>query len=564
MRRLSAGALLSYILVAAVSGRADEIRSPVAGTWKLSVLIQGQDIALAIVKVEVKDGKAEATVIATGARPFTGAKVEQARAGEHSLHLAFKTASSTFNVAAYGRKDERRPRVLTGSVEIRNNYEVVTLERTTENELDQANPATTVEGADELRKLNSKDEKVRAEAMKIIQEKYEGKPVVYAAALRCWQHYNGQDADLKRERVVGEEFVQVAARFGRELEIHTATAVARSLVAKKNGADAAISFARRAEKLLVDTDPPIRQLATLKTLASALGKADKVDATAVQAIETRIAKLDEQLDAEFDNRAVPFKTQPFAGRKDKSSRVAVVELFTGAHCPPCVAADIAFDALLKTYQPTEVVLLQYHLHVPRPDPLTNLDGELRSAIYRVEGTPALIVNGKEGPAIGGNAKAAEEGYNELKELLAKALLGEAKAGLDLAVKRAGDKIEATVTITGLTSTKAARLHVLLVEDVVRYHGSNGQRLHHHVVRAEIADVEAKPPKGEAVPQKFTVSVSDVRNKLAAYLLRVNLDDPFLDDERPIDLKRLKIVALIQEKDGKEILHAVQRDVPEEK
>ena len=103
MRHLCAGALLSFTLVAAVLGRADEVRSPLAGTWKLSVLIQGQDIALAIVKVEVKDGKAEATVVATGARPFAGAKVEQARVGERSLHVTFKTAGNTFNVRAYGQ-----------------------------------------------------------------------------------------------------------------------------------------------------------------------------------------------------------------------------------------------------------------------------------------------------------------------------------------------------------------------------------------------------------------------------------------------------------------------------
>ena len=317
--------------------------------------------------------------------------------------------------------------------------------------------------------------------------------------------------------------------------------------------------------MLVETDPPVRQTnRTLKTLAFVLGKAEKVDTATVEAIETRIARLDELLDVEFEKKAIPFKPQPFPGRKDKSSRVAVVELFTGAHCPPCVAADVAFDALLKTYKPSEVICLQYHLHVPRPDPLTNLDGELRSALYRVEGTPTFIVNGKNGPEIGGSAKEGEEAYKEMIDAIAKVLLGEAKAGLDLAVQRAGDKIETTVTITGLNSTKPARLILLLVEDVVRYPGSNGQRLHHHVVRAEVADVEAKLPKGAAVLQKFSVSVSDVRTKLAAYLLRVNLDDPFLDDERPLDLKRLKIVALIQEKESKEILHAVQVDVPEGK
>ena len=46
----------------------------------------------------------------------------------------------------------------------------------------------------------------------------------------------------------------------------------------------------------------------------------------------------------------------YAGRKGKSDRVVLVELFTGAQCPPCVTADLAFDALDKTYKPDDVVL----------------------------------------------------------------------------------------------------------------------------------------------------------------------------------------------------------------
>ena len=52
-----------------------------------------------------------------------------------------------------------------------------------------------------------------------------------------------------------------------------------------------------------------------------------------------------------------------------------MELFTGAQCPPCVAADVAFDVLEKTYKPADLVLIQYHLHIPGPDPLTNAASE---------------------------------------------------------------------------------------------------------------------------------------------------------------------------------------------
>ena len=44
----------------------------------------------------------------------------------------------------------------------------------------------------------------------------------------------------------------------------------------------------------------------------------------------------------------------------------LVEVFTGAECPPCAAVDLAFDGLMKAYTPRDAILLQYHIHVPAP------------------------------------------------------------------------------------------------------------------------------------------------------------------------------------------------------
>src|SRR5262249_60565694 len=94
------------------------------------------------------------------------------------------------------------------------------------------------------------------------------------------------------------------------------------------------------------------------------------------------------------SRAVTIAFTKSAGRKEKSDRGVLVEVWPGAACPPCGGVDLGFDALIKTYQPSEVVMLQYHLHIPRPDPLTNEDSESRSTYYgdAVEGTPTLIAN----------------------------------------------------------------------------------------------------------------------------------------------------------------------------
>ena len=81
-----------------------------------------------------------------------------------------------------------------------------------------------------------------------------------------------------------------------------------------------------------------------------------------------------------------------------------MELFTGAQCPPCVAADVAFDALEMAYDPKDLILSQYHMHIPGPDPLTNPASIARWDFYRekypqnVGGTPTTMFNGSRRPA----------------------------------------------------------------------------------------------------------------------------------------------------------------------
>src|SRR5262249_19842786 len=158
-------------------------------------------------------------------------------------------------------------------------------------------------------------------------------------------------------------------------------------------------------------------------------------------------------------------------RKRTSERVALLELFTGAQCPPCVAADIAFDAVLKTHKPSEVVLLQYHLHIPGPDPLTNADTVKRSEYYGLEGTPATYLDGKETEALGGGRGRGKDSYDTLRKQLDGALKKNAAANLSLAVQRTGDKIDIEADVADLAKTgDRVRLRFALVEEVVRYPG----------------------------------------------------------------------------------------------
>src|SRR5262249_18362968 len=207
--------------------------------------------------------------------------------------------------------------------------------------------------------------------------------------------------------------------FGLEVEKYAAALVCQALCRAEKVSPLAVEYGRRAEKALVGDEPPGPAYVILDALATALRRTGK-DKEA-QELEARVDKLETALNAESEKTAVPFKPAEFKGRKGNSQRVAVVELFTGAYCPPCVAADVAFDAALKTYQPKDVIFLQYHVHIPRPDRLTNADTDKRLQHYRAQGVPFSLLNGEPTKALGGPKDSGERSYKILREQIDDAL-----------------------------------------------------------------------------------------------------------------------------------------------
>src|SRR5262249_28016427 len=91
-------------------------------------------------------------------------------------------------------------------------------------------------------------------------------------------------------------------------------------------ADVGLSYARKAVKMLEEDTPTAQKAAAYKLLAGALasrGKKDEADKLA-----GTIDKMEAQLDAEYLKTSIPFEPVKFAGRKGKSQRVSLVELFT--------------------------------------------------------------------------------------------------------------------------------------------------------------------------------------------------------------------------------------------
>jgi hypothetical protein len=357
-----------------------------------------------------------------------------------------------------------------------------------------------------------------------------------------------------------------AAQRKSGLTAETAATTAR--IAKLDSEQARVELERatQAEKALTESDTPDKQANVLGALLAAQRKAGlSVEADRT---EVRLEKIEVELDRKFHATVPPFKPATFDGRKTASDRTVVLELFTGAECPPCVAADVAFESLGKTYKPSELVLIQYHLHIPGPDPLTSPASEARWAYYRerfpkeVPGTPTAVFNGKPLPFVGGNIAKSEEAYAKYRETVDRLVEEPSRAKLAITADRHGDTLTVRATVGQVAGPGAdKRLRLVLVEESIRFLGGNRLRFHHMVVRAMPGGAEGFKLTEAASRHTVSVHLGELREELTKYLDAYAAEKrPFPRPGRPMDFQGLKAIALVQDDKTGEILQAVQCDV----
>src|SRR5262245_9130138 len=358
-----------------------------------------------------------------------------------------------------------------------------------------------------------------------------------------------------------------AAKYGSRLARETTIGAAETLNGQKGYAAAAVAQAEKgangvAEKFNMHVQA--RALRALRDAQTAAGKEQDAKKTG----ET-LAKVDAILDDEYIRTVPPFKPEKFAGRKDSAAnRPVVMELFTGAQCPPCVAADAAFDALEMTYGPKDLILIQYHVHIPGPDPMTNPDTLARWDYYtkkfeqEMGGVPSSRFNGKPQEGGGGAMSNSEPKFNAYTKIVNGLLDDKTDINVTGAVKRAGDKVTMEVGVEGLkVFGDKARLRVLVVEEKVKFAGGNGMRFHHRVVRAMPGGAAGIELTEKPLKKSFDLDLAELRKSLNKYLDQyAEKERPFPYSERPMDMKHLKVIALVQDDSTAEILTAAEFNV----
>jgi hypothetical protein len=281
--------------------------------------------------------------------------------------------------------------------------------------------------------------------------------------------------------------------------------------------------------------------------------------------------LEEMLDARAEKMMPKPAVKPYAPPKGRTDRIVLAEIFTGSGCPPCVGADLAFEGALDRYKGQELAVLMYHLHIPRPDPMTNASTEARSTFYGVQGVPAFYIDGvSDGKGGGGASSAPAIMKDRLEPTIDKQLLAKSGAKVTLKAAASGGIVNVNVQVgKPSVAAKKLRLHVALVEERVRYAGENGVRFHPMVVRS----LAGKDAQGFAVtPGKpLTAAWAFDLAKVAA-AAKADLDAfeakrsaggtpfQFAQKKHDMDPGRLLVVAFVQDEDSKQVLQAASAKI----
>ncbi|HVS34832.1 MAG TPA: hypothetical protein VMS17_04565, partial [Gemmataceae bacterium] len=367
MRRIVwAGAAVALAaFLPGLTGRLSAADAPLAGVWKISMLSPGREVPYLLVEIKDNNGTPAADVIAFINPQLKDFKVESITAdADKSFHATLTGAGATFAVAGYSSKPSEKPEEWLGSMAINGRRSLIRVERTDMKTLPPPGPISPAVQA--LQKaLTTPDPKAKIAALNdLLADKATDPATALNADLALLTALTQTMADAEDVHKAADATVALATPYGPEERRDVLLKAARTLSGYEKTAALAVDYARSAEKLLDATASASEQADVLKALKTALTK--KGDAAEAKDVAARLAKIDDQLDAEFLRDAIPFTPTQFTGRTSKSDRVAVVELFTGAQCPPCVAADVAFDAVGKSYKADDLVLLQYHLHIPGP------------------------------------------------------------------------------------------------------------------------------------------------------------------------------------------------------
>lgn len=307
-------------------------------------------------------------------------------------------------------------------------------------------------------------------------------------------------------------------------------------------------------------------LAAQSLLSRATPEARQTFATLYARVHGGTDGSEDYLDRQYHRLfPAPIHAEPYKPSAQRTDRVVLAEVYTGAGCPPCVAADLAFDATLERYRRQDVAVVMFHEHIPRPDPLTNADTIARWKWLQGRGVPTYAIDGQQSGGGGPRGYAADIDKRN-REIIEKRLEVPAAASLQLTAEHSGPVVRVRAKASDLArNSPDLALHVVLVEKLVRYSGENGIRFHPMVVRGhaafELKDAPSKDAEHTFDLAEVEAAVRRHLDEFEKYDERHNKDGKFRFAVRPetIDRANLAVVAWIQDQKTREVYQAAWAD-----
>ncbi len=295
------------------------------------------------------------------------------------------------------------------------------------------------------------------------------------------------------------------------------------------------------------------------------GRLKKEERTQLEAFYSKkhgsLDALQDELDSLY-RKTYPIPVKPGAHDQlaNRTGRTVLAEIFTGSGCPPCVAADLAFEGAMEKYRKDELLVLMYHVHVPRPDPLAGPLTEARKEYYGIRSVPTMRFDGVKEIKGGGPRAISQQTFDRVDPIVRERLGAPEEANLELHAELRGNQVHVTGTISKMSRDAAKlKLHVALVEEEVRYAGENGIRFHPMVVRS----LAGKKGTGlRAAPGRFehAFDLGRITEELKAYLDDYEINGrhgkiTFSEKKHELNAKKLSVVVFLQGETDKAVLQA---------
>ena len=259
-----------------------------------------------------------------------------------------------------------------------------------------------------------------------------------------------------------------------------------------------------------------------------------------------------------------------------TGKVVLAELFTGAECGPCVGSDVAFDALKNYFPTTSLAILEYHVHIPGPDPMTTADSWTRFQAYAGGGTPTVVIDGQEKIVGGGPRYIAHNRFNLYRYAIEREESKKSPIRITLTVADREGTISVSANVehvSGIALPGKPMFNVALVERSVQYTGRNGISEHSLVVRKLLFGPKGTPLSlDEASSESMSAEVKSGEVKAE---LDKTLSDPKAQPSWPKFLRNfngwttpppamnpsnLAIVAWVQDAKTNAVVQAAYKDI----